>query len=47
LEVSPCVQRAILDELRQWAQVTFGDLDREMTGEEAYVVQAVDLRPSG
>jgi ubiquinone/menaquinone biosynthesis C-methylase UbiE len=44
-DVSPIVQRAILDELRSWAQSTFGDLNREVTCDEAYVLQTINLRP--
>jgi hypothetical protein len=46
LDVSPVVQRAILDELRSWAQSTFGDLNREVSCDEAYVLQGVNLRPT-
>jgi ubiquinone/menaquinone biosynthesis C-methylase UbiE len=46
LEVSPFAQRAILDELRIWAQSTFGDLNREVTCDEAYVLQTINLRPT-
>jgi hypothetical protein len=46
IDVSPIVQRAILDELRSWAQSTFGDLNREVTCDEAYVLQGVNLRPT-
>jgi ubiquinone/menaquinone biosynthesis C-methylase UbiE len=46
LDVSPFAQRAILDELRIWAQSTFGDLDRQVTYDEAYVLQGVNLRPT-
>jgi len=45
LDVPPVVQRSILDELRSWAQSTFGDLHRQVTCEEAYVLQGVGLRP--
>jgi ubiquinone/menaquinone biosynthesis C-methylase UbiE len=46
LDVPPVVQRAILDELRSWAQSSFGDLHREVSCEEAYVLQGVNLRPT-
>jgi ubiquinone/menaquinone biosynthesis C-methylase UbiE len=46
LDVPPVVQRTILDELRSWAQSTFGDLHREVSCEEAYVLQGVGLRPT-
>jgi hypothetical protein len=40
------VQRAILEELRRWAQAVFGDLHREVSCEEAYVLQGVGLPPT-
>jgi ubiquinone/menaquinone biosynthesis C-methylase UbiE len=43
LDLCPAAKRAILDELRSWAQSTFGDLHREVTCEEAYVLQGVRL----
>jgi hypothetical protein len=46
LDVPPVVQRAILDELRSWAQSAFGDLHREVSCEEAYVLQGIGLRPT-
>jgi hypothetical protein len=46
LDVPPVVKGAILDELRRWAHSTFGDLAREVTSEEAYVLQGIRLRPS-
>jgi ubiquinone/menaquinone biosynthesis C-methylase UbiE len=46
LDVHPVVQRAILDELRSWAQSTFGDLHCQVTCEEAYVLQGIGLRPT-
>lgn len=46
LDVHPVVQRAILDELRSWAHSTFGDLHRQVTCEEAYVLQGISLRPT-
>ena len=46
LDVPAVVQRAILDELRSWAQSTFGDLHRQVTCEEAYVLQGIGLRPT-
>jgi ubiquinone/menaquinone biosynthesis C-methylase UbiE len=46
LDVSPVVQRAILEELCVWAQSTFGDLKCEVTCDEAYVLQGVKLRPT-
>ena len=47
LDVPPVVQRAVLDELRSWAQSVFGDLHREVSCEEAYVLQGVGLSPTG
>jgi ubiquinone/menaquinone biosynthesis C-methylase UbiE len=46
LDLSPMVKRTVLDELRSWAQSIFGDLHREVTCEEAYVLQGVRLRPT-
>jgi hypothetical protein len=46
LDVSPFVQGGILDELRSWAQSTFDDLNREVTCDETYVLQGVNLRPT-
>ena len=43
----PVVQRAVLEELRSWAQSVFGDLHREVSCEEAYVLQGVGLSPTG
>ena len=47
LDVPPNVQRAILEELRSWAQAVFGDLHREVSCEEAYVLQGVGLGDHG
>jgi hypothetical protein len=47
LEVSPAVQRDILDELCQWAQASCGDLHREVSCEEAYGLQGVSLGDHG
>jgi ubiquinone/menaquinone biosynthesis C-methylase UbiE len=44
LDPPPDVKRAILHELCRWATVTFGDMQREVTCEEAYVLQGVRLR---
>jgi ubiquinone/menaquinone biosynthesis C-methylase UbiE len=46
LDMPAVVQHAILEELRSWAQAVFGDLHREVTCDEAYVLQGVKLRPS-
>ena len=43
LDVPPVIQRAILDELRRWAQSVFGDLYGAVSCEEAYVLQGVGL----
>jgi ubiquinone/menaquinone biosynthesis C-methylase UbiE len=43
LNVPAVIKRAILDELRCWAQALFGDLDHEVSCEEAYVLQRVGL----
>jgi ubiquinone/menaquinone biosynthesis C-methylase UbiE len=43
LDVPPNVQHAILEELRSWAQVVFGDLHHEVSYEEAYVLLGVGL----
>ena len=40
------VQCAILQELRSWAQAVFGDLHREVSCEESYVLQGVGLPPT-
>jgi hypothetical protein len=47
LDVPPDVQRAILEELRRWAQAVFGDLHHEVSCEEAYVLQGVRLGNRG
>jgi ubiquinone/menaquinone biosynthesis C-methylase UbiE len=43
LDVPPDVQDAILDELARWARSTCGDLHRQVTCEETYVLQGVGL----
>ena len=47
LDVPSEVQRSILEELRGWAQSVFGDLHREVSCEEAYVLQGVGLGDHG
>ena len=44
--VRHAVKRVILDELRIWAQSTFGDLHRQVPCEEAYVLRGVRLQPT-
>jgi ubiquinone/menaquinone biosynthesis C-methylase UbiE len=44
IDPPPDVKRAILHDLCRWATVTFGDMQREVTSEEAYVLQGVRLR---
>jgi ubiquinone/menaquinone biosynthesis C-methylase UbiE len=46
LDLSPVVKRTVLDDLRSWAQSTFGDLHHKVIYEEAYVLQGVRLQPS-
>jgi ubiquinone/menaquinone biosynthesis C-methylase UbiE len=43
IDPPPDVKRAILYDLCRWATVTFGDMQREVTSEEAYVLQGVRL----
>jgi hypothetical protein len=43
LDVPPDVQDAILDKLARWARSACGDLHRQVTCEETYVLQGVDL----
>jgi ubiquinone/menaquinone biosynthesis C-methylase UbiE len=47
LDMPAVVQRAILEELRSWAESVFGDLHREVSCEEAYVLQGVGLGDHG
>jgi hypothetical protein len=43
----PCESKQeILEELRLWAQKSFGGLDRAIASKEAYVLQGVDLYPT-
>jgi ubiquinone/menaquinone biosynthesis C-methylase UbiE len=44
IDPPPDVKRAILHDLCRWATVTFGDMQREVVSEEAYVLQGVRLR---
>jgi len=44
IDPPPDVKRAILHDLCRWATMTFGDMQREVTSEEAYVLQGVRLR---
>jgi ubiquinone/menaquinone biosynthesis C-methylase UbiE len=46
LDMPAVIQRAILEELGRWAQSVFGDLHRQVSCEEAYVLQGVNLRPT-
>ena len=43
LDVPSETKDAILDELRRWAQTTFGDLRRTVASEETYVLQGIHL----
>jgi ubiquinone/menaquinone biosynthesis C-methylase UbiE len=43
LDIPTDVQRAILDELARWARSTCGDLHRQVTCDETYVLQGVSL----
>jgi hypothetical protein len=45
LSLSADVQHSVLEELCSWAQSVFGDLQHEVTYEEAYVLQGVGLTP--
>jgi len=47
IDPPPDVKHAILLDLCSWATVTFGDLQQEVTSEEAYVLQGVRLQPMG
>lgn len=43
----PHVKRTILHDLCRWATMTFGDVQHQVTSEEAYVLQGVRLQPTG
>lgn len=47
LDPPPGVKRAILHDLCRWATGNFGDLQREVTSEEAYMLQGVRLGSVG
>jgi len=44
INLPPQVKRTILHDLCRWASVTFGDIQRAVTSEEAYVLQGVHLQ---